>query len=260
MATPKGFRHSPETKAKMAEAHRRRGYVITPEQREKMIVGQRAAASTPEYREARAAAQRGKKHTAETRSKMSASHTGKIKTAEHCAAISAAKKGVPQAIPQTTEQREKNRQAQLGNQRAVGWGKNQTPEQSARRSEDMKRRWVAGMYDHKHPCWGRPGVHAGVRMRCLNSEGVFARDLDRAGISWVYEPRRFKLSWCSYKPDFYLPEFDVWVEVKGYAEQPGDWPRRMESFHKETGKTVILVLQRELSSLTYGGESDVSVT
>ena len=56
------------------------------------------------------------------------------------------------------------------------------------------------------------------------------------------------------QPDFYLPEFDVWVEVKGYPEQPGNWPAKVDSFRQETGKTLIVVFQRELSSMKYGGE------
>jgi hypothetical protein len=151
--------------------------------------------------------------------------------------------------PPSEEHREKNRQAQLGNQHARG--AKHTAEMRARRGQLSRQMWLDGMFDHKHPCWGKPGVHAGVKMHCLNSEGVFARDCDEAGIAWRYEPCRFKLSWCTYRPDFYLPEFDIWVEVKGYPEQPGQWKRKVESFRKETGKTIIVVFQRELSCLTY---------
>jgi len=34
-------------------------------------------------------------------------------------------------------------------------------------------------------------------------------------IKWQYEPVTFKLSTCSYTPDFYLPATDEWIEVKG---------------------------------------------
>lgn len=129
-----------------------------------------------------------------------------------------------------------------------------TQDERQRRSDLSRKMWAEGVFDRKHPCWGKPGIHAGVRMDCLNSEGGFARDLDEAGVRWVYQPRRFSLSWCTYKPDFYLPEFDVWVEVKGYPEQPGNWPAKVDSFRQETGKTLIVVFQRELSSMKYGGE------
>jgi hypothetical protein len=86
----------------------------------------------------------------------------------------------------------------------------------------------------------------------LNSEGVFAADCDSAGISWRYEPHRFKLSWCTYCPDFYLPEFDIWIEVKGWADRRRrEWVDKVDTFRRETGKTLVVVYQAELSSLTY---------
>lgn len=49
----------------------------------------------------------------------------------------------------------------------------------------------------------------------------------------------------------------VWVEVKGYPEQPGNWPKKVDTFRRETGKALIVVFMRDLSTLVYGGESDV---
>ncbi|HTW62997.1 MAG TPA: cytidylate kinase family protein [Bryobacteraceae bacterium] len=52
------------------------------------------------------------------------------------------------------------------------------------------------------------------------SEEVFANLLDFYGISWDYEPRSFPLQWDkdgkvseAFTPDFYLPEFDLYVEL-----------------------------------------------
>ena len=87
-------------------------------------------------------------------------------------------------------------------------------------------------------------------MRCLNSEGVFAEQLDRANIQWVYEPRRFKTSLGSYLPDFYLPEFDIWVEVKG-QQPPSQVLAKLQAFREETGKCLIIVYQRELERRVY---------
>lgn len=225
--TTKGLKFSAETRAKMSAAQKARNFTVTPEHREKMVAGQRSAAQTLEYREAIAAPRRGKVASDETKAKMSAAQKGKPKAPEHCAAVSAAKRGVPRKTPPSVETRAK-------------WVKT------------TRASWERGVYDNNpHPCWGKPGVHTGVRMDCLNSEGVFARDLDGAGIAWIYHPKTFKLSWCTYKPDFYLPEFDVWVDVKGYPEQPGNWAKKMETLRREAGKTIIIVYMRELSSLTY---------
>lgn len=42
---------------------------------------------------------------------------------------------------------------------------------------------------------------------------------DKAGIEWVYEPDRVVNGDSEYNPDFYLPELDDYVEVKG--KRPG---------------------------------------
>ncbi|MDR7434647.1 MAG: hypothetical protein QN189_05900 [Armatimonadota bacterium] len=52
------------------------------------------------------------------------------------------------------------------------------------------------------------------------SEEEFARILDFYGIRWEYEPRSFPLKWDesgrvveSFTPDFYLPDFDLYIEL-----------------------------------------------
>jgi hypothetical protein len=52
------------------------------------------------------------------------------------------------------------------------------------------------------------------------SEGMFANLLDFYRIRWEYEPRSFPLQWDkdgnvieAFTPDFYLPEFDQYVEL-----------------------------------------------
>jgi hypoxanthine phosphoribosyltransferase len=52
------------------------------------------------------------------------------------------------------------------------------------------------------------------------SEEVFANVLDFYRIAWDYEPRSFPLQWDkdgkvqeAFTPDFYLPEFDLYIEL-----------------------------------------------
>jgi len=52
------------------------------------------------------------------------------------------------------------------------------------------------------------------------SEEIFARLLDFYRIAWEYEPRSFPIQWDkegkvleAFTPDFYLPEFDLYVEL-----------------------------------------------
>lgn len=54
-------------------------------------------------------------------------------------------------------------------------------------------------------------------------EVMFAKWLDENGISWArkVEPLKYEWNgkWHLYFPDFYLPEMDVYVEVKGYETE-----------------------------------------
>ncbi len=47
-------------------------------------------------------------------------------------------------------------------------------------------------------------------------EVLLAIWLDFSAIKWEYEIKTFKFKKWSYTPDFYLPEFDCWIEVKGW--------------------------------------------
>ena len=53
-----------------------------------------------------------------------------------------------------------------------------------------------------------------------NSERQFAKLLDFYGIAWEYEPRTFDLEWDrqgrpvqAFSPDFYLPAYDLYIEI-----------------------------------------------
>jgi len=47
-------------------------------------------------------------------------------------------------------------------------------------------------------------------------EVAYAKYLDKQGIKWQYEPKTFDLGKTTYTPDFYLPDSDTYVEIKGY--------------------------------------------
>jgi hypothetical protein len=69
---------------------------------------------------------------------------------------------------------------------------------------------------------GQPGEEGGLERKTFGhpSEQVFANLLDFYRIAWDYEPRSFPLQWDkdgkvseAFTPDFYLPEFDLYVEL-----------------------------------------------
>jgi hypothetical protein len=53
-----------------------------------------------------------------------------------------------------------------------------------------------------------------------NSERQFAKLLDFYGVAWEYEPTEFILAWDrngeptqAFRPDFYLPAYDLYIEI-----------------------------------------------
>jgi hypothetical protein len=58
------------------------------------------------------------------------------------------------------------------------------------------------------------------------SERVAAQILDFYRISWEYEPTTFPIEWdahgrviASFSPDFYLPDFDVYIELTTMSQK-----------------------------------------
>ncbi len=70
----------------------------------------------------------------------------------------------------------------------------------------------------------------------------FATILNQNNINWQYEPIAFKIKSINkkYYPDFYLPEYNLWIEIKGYW-----YPNMKEKFNefiKEYSNIKIKVL------------------
>jgi hypothetical protein len=69
--------------------------------------------------------------------------------------------------------------------------------------------------------------YAGCRFRS-RLEARWAVFFDHLGIKWAYEPQGYEIPtdpWVTetrgYLPDFWLPDFDVWCEVKGQLDHGG---------------------------------------
>jgi len=50
-------------------------------------------------------------------------------------------------------------------------------------------------------------------------EVIYAKELDSIGIKWLYESKTFDLGNTTYTPDFYLPETNEYIEIKGYKSE-----------------------------------------
>ncbi len=76
-------------------------------------------------------------------------------------------------------------------------------------------RRCVGLAKPKTPNWGK---YRGISMRSGYEIG-YAKYLDKNKIAWEYEPKTFDLGYSSYTPDFYLPEKQVYVEIKGWMRK-----------------------------------------
>lgn len=73
-----------------------------------------------------------------------------------------------------------------------------------------------------------------VRLRSTWELAV-ARWLDRMGIAWEYEPRRFRLEDRTYTPDFWLPTLGVFWEIKGWLHaRHAETIEQFRRLHPET--------------------------
>lgn len=61
--------------------------------------------------------------------------------------------------------------------------------------------------------------YAGRRFRS-RLEARWSVFFDRLGVRWDYEPQGYMIDGMPYLPDFWLPDANVWVEVKGVMTAP----------------------------------------
>ena len=73
-----------------------------------------------------------------------------------------------------------------------------------------------------NPRYGKPPLHGkrveykGIKFRS-SWEVITAKTLDENDIEWVYEPKKFQVNEdYTYTPDFFLPLYNLYLEVKGY--------------------------------------------
>ena len=122
-------------------------------------------------------------------------------------------------------------------ERSIAW----TPERKAAQSSRTTQAYREGRM-RAHGChrgiWTLyDGPKGQINMRS-QSEAIFAHKLDRHGVDWQYEPRRFDLGWSTYCPDFYLPQQNLWVEVKGYLTKTA--ARKIADFQAQGHHLVVM--------------------
>ena len=72
-------------------------------------------------------------------------------------------------------------------------------------------------------------------------EANVCRIFNYLGINYIYEPKRFPLETLdkTYLPDFFLPDFKIYIEVKGYWSKEAK--EKVDAFKKEYNPTLLII-------------------
>jgi hypothetical protein len=126
----------------------------------------------------------------------------------------------------------------------------QTPEWRAKVSMGLKKRWK----ENPPKCISRKYIiksNKGNIVLRSSYEREFVRYLDENKINWEYEPKSFILKTYSNRvliPDFYLKEYDLWVEIKGYFWH--DAKEKWNAFCDEySNLKKIILFKKDLNNL-----------
>lgn len=99
-----------------------------------------------------------------------------------------------------------------------------------------------------HPRFGKIATHSKpiyYKDICFRSswEVKFAQWCDKNNIIWLYESKTFDLGNTTYTPDFYLPEFHLYIEIKGFWRD--DAKEKFEEFQKQYQNEKIKVIEEK---------------
>ena len=79
------------------------------------------------------------------------------------------------------------------------------------------------------------------------TEARWAVFFDAIGINYRYELEGYDLSESGYLPDFYLPDYKVWVEIKPldadivrFVGDYNEWEKKCDRFRSESGQAIVI--------------------
>jgi hypothetical protein len=92
--------------------------------------------------------------------------------------------------------------------------------------------------------YGSDGFRIRMRSRW---EVAFAKYLDKKGVSWIYEPCCFVMDVFSYTPDFWVPLWKSFVEIKGYLTREA--ATKIDVFRRHYRVALKLLMGEDLQKL-----------
>lgn len=145
-------------------------------------------------------------------------------TKNHCDNISKALRG----LKKSKEHINKNSDAHKGQ---IPWNKGKINVYSLNTLEKMSKAKRGRLFseEHKQKLRGRLPSHGKRTYYNSPLQGIisfrsewelkYAKYLDEHKILWLYEFQTFDLGDTTYTPDFFLPQFEKFVEIKGWSHQ-----------------------------------------
>ena len=215
----RGRKRTEEQKQRMREAHANQG-PMSAETKAKV-----------------SAKLKGRKHSLERRQKVSAALKGKPKSESHRQNMHRFGTGAdnPNSGGMTDEHRQRISAALMGHVYPP-----QSEEQRRKSGAAISKAWLEGRHSGSRGR-GRVGVRADLgKFFRSRWEANYARYLTAIGVAWQHEPCRLATPYGSYGPDFYLPQFGVYVEVKGW-DYTSIQPVKREWLMEMQGLPLIMV-------------------
>jgi hypothetical protein len=202
----------------------------------------------------------GKHHTPKTREKMRISHMGKN---NHMYGKSHTPETKKKMI--IAQQRIHSDPDFLSKQSIAHTGKSPSLKTRAKLSMAFS--------GENNPMYGRPSPHGkrnavvtqrGAQIRMIGSyEPLVAFALSASDIVWSYEPKAFPLvldgKRVTYRPDFYLPEYNMWLEVKGFWR--GDAYQKVSQFYIQyPNENLRILYENDIDKIICAILSDDDIT
>ncbi len=120
-------------------------------------------------------------------------------------------------------------------------------------TKETKRKISEANKGENHYRYGKPAAHGKGEWYNKNGEKIwmrssyeiaFARWLDGKNLTWDYEPKRFYLKDRTYMPDFWIKEWNSWIEIKGWFHERHQ--ETIRQFREYNSDENLLVLTRPL--------------
>jgi len=194
----------------------------------------------------------GKHNTAESKKKVSCLLKGIKRSRETKAKISKANSGKKPSLEARKKMSKAHKGQKSWNEGKLGVYSAKTLKlMSKRQLENPIRYWLGkkrpSITGKKNYHFGKPlrphwGMYKGINMRS-NWEIWFAQFLDLSGCKWRYESKTFDLGKTTYTPDFYIPEWNQFIEIKGYFSQKAI--DKIDLFKEQYPKENLRIFKRE---------------